>query len=233
MDIPGMGSLFGFRAKEDARPDDSPWPQAVWPMPEGVELAGRVVTLRQVTPADHEDLLQALAPAEIWAHLPTPPPRDTEMMTELVESLRRRGFHPWILRLTEPMRTGNGVLAAGTAVGWSSYLDVSPADARLEIGNTAYHPDVWGTAVNPEAKLLLLGYAFEGLSMGRVQLKTDVRNVRSQRAIAGLGATYEGTLRRYQRRADGTMRDSVLFSITAEEWPEVKARLADRVVPPA
>jgi RimJ/RimL family protein N-acetyltransferase len=114
----------------------------------------------------------------------------------------------------------------------SSYLEVSPADARLEIGFTAFTPDVWGTAVNPECKLLLLGHAFEDLRCGRVQLKTDIRNVRSQRAIDRLGARHEGVLRRYQRRADGTVRDTVLFSIVAEEWPAVRdglrARLRDR-----
>jgi RimJ/RimL family protein N-acetyltransferase len=88
---------------------------------------------------------------------------------------------------------------------------------------------VWGTKVNPEAKLLLLTYAFEVLGMGRVQLKTDVRNARSQRAIAGIGATYEGLLRRYNRRADGTMRDSVLFSVTAEDWPHVREHLTQRL----
>ena len=65
--------------------------------------------------------------------------------------------------------------------------------------------------------------------MGRVQLKTDIRNHRSQQAIARLGATYEGVLRRYQRRADGTVRDTVLFSVTAEQWPAVRAGLADRL----
>ena len=78
-------------------------------------------------------------------------------------------------------------------------------------------------------KLLLLGYAFDTLHMGRVQLKTDIRNHRSQQAIARLGATYEGVLRRYQRRVDGTVRDTVMFSITAEEWPSVRDRLSDRV----
>lgn len=71
-------------------------------------------------------------------------------------------------------------------------------------------------AVNPDTKLLLLGLAFDTLGAGRVQLKTNVRNVRSQRAIDRLGARYEGTLRRYQRRADGTVRDTALFSIVAE-----------------
>jgi RimJ/RimL family protein N-acetyltransferase len=118
---------------------------------------------------------------------------------------------------------------AGSVVGWSSYLEIAPKDARLEIGNTAYDPGVWGSVVNPECKLLLLSYAFENLAMGRVQLKTDIRNVRSQQAIHRLGATYEGVLRRYQRRADGTVRDTVMFSITAEDWPQVRRGLSDRV----
>ena len=113
-------------------------------------------------------------------------------------------------------------LAAGSVAGTSSYLDVSVPDARLEIGSTAYDRRVWGTAVNPEAKLLLLSHAFDVLGAGRVQLKTDVRNHRSQQAIARLGARYEATLRRYQRREDGTVRDTVLFSILAEEWPAVR-----------
>jgi len=77
----------------------------------------------------------------------------------------------------------------------------------------------------PDTALLLLGYAFDELGAGRVQLKTDVRNVRAQRAIARLGARYEGTLGRYQRRADGTVRDTVLFAVLAEDWPAVAAGL--------
>jgi RimJ/RimL family protein N-acetyltransferase len=224
-----MASLFGFRPKEDPRPDDEPWPAAVWPIPAEAELRGQVVTLRPITAADHPELLHALDSPKVWQHLPTPRPQSVDDLSRIVDSVRARGFHPWVLRLSADLETDFGRLPAGTVVGWSSYLEVAPGDARLEIGNTAYAPAVWGTAVNPEAKLLLLGYAFEGLSMGRVQLKTDIRNVRSQRAIAGLGATYEGTLRRYQRRADGTMRDSVLFSITAEEWPSVRRSLEARV----
>jgi RimJ/RimL family protein N-acetyltransferase len=111
----------------------------------------------------------------------------------------------------------------------SCYLDVAVSDARLEIGATIYRPSVWGTAVNPDTKLLLLGYAFDELHVGRVQLKTDVRNTRSQRAISYMGARHEGTLGRYQRRADGTVRDSVLFSVLAEDWPRVRQGLARRV----
>jgi RimJ/RimL family protein N-acetyltransferase len=111
----------------------------------------------------------------------------------------------------------------------SSYLEVSVHDARLEIGATAYRPSVWASAVNPDTKLLLLGYAFDDLHVGRVQLKTDVRNTRSQRAIARLGARCEGTLGRFQRRADGTVRDTVLFSILAEDWPRVRDGLQSRL----
>jgi RimJ/RimL family protein N-acetyltransferase len=221
--------FFGFRPKVDERPDDSPWPQATWPMPDGVELRGEVVTLRPITPGDYAELQRALDFEAVWQHLPTPQPATPEDLADIVESLQRRGFHPWVVRLSAPLEVKQGAAPAGAIVGWSSYLEVSPSDARLEIGNTAYTPSVWGTGVNPEAKLLLLGYAFEGLGMGRVQLKTDIRNVRSQRAIAGIGATFEGTLRRYQRRADGTMRDSVLFSITAEDWPSVRRNLEARV----
>jgi RimJ/RimL family protein N-acetyltransferase len=114
-------------------------------------------------------------------------------------------------------------------VGTSSYLEVSVADARLEIGATTYTPTVWSTKVNPDTKLQLLAHAFDSLRVGRVQLKTDVRNLRSQEAIARLGARYEGTLRRYQRRADGTVRDTVLFSIVAEEWPAVREGLLARL----
>lgn len=117
---------------------------------------------------------------------------------------------------------------AGTVVGTTSYLELSLPDARVEIGHTVYTPAVWGGTVNPACKLLLMGWAFDH-GFGRVQLKTDIRNLRSQRAIAKLGATYEGVLRRYQRRADGTVRDTVMFSVTAEEWPEVRERLETRL----
>jgi N-acetyltransferase len=229
MEIPGMSSLFGFRPKEDERPDDVVWPEATWPIPADVELVGRAVTLSPIAAGDYDELRQALSFAQVWTHLPMPPPQSSDELSDLVESLRRRGLHPWVVRLSSDLEVPGGTLSSGRVVGWSSYLEVSSLDARLEIGNTAYTPAAWGTAVNPETKLLLLGYAFEGLSMGRVQLKTDIRNVRSQRAIAGIGATYEGTLRRYQRRADGTVRDSVLFSITAEDWPRVRRDLEARV----
>jgi len=210
----------------DARPEDSAWPTMSWPPPSDTVLRGQVV---EVAPLDLERDIEALFSAvddeRVWEHLPFRA-SDTDEYTDF---LRRRWVAPtvlpWIVRLVAPYRD----LLAGTVVGTSSYLDVSVHDARLEIGSTAYRPDVWGTAVNPETKLLLLGYAFDELHVGRVQLKTDVRNTRSQRAIARLGARYEGTLSRYQRRADGTVRDTVLFSVSAEDWPRVRSGLLTRL----
>jgi N-acetyltransferase len=169
-------------------------------------------------------LFQALNHDAVWRHQ-LGRPHDCDAFAETLKKRLVEGRFPWVLRIARPYAG----LLPGTVVGISSYLDVAPQDARLEIGATAYTPDVWSTKVNPDAKLLLLTYAFEGLRAGRVQLKTDVRNVRSQRAIARLGARYEGTLRRYQRRDDGTIRDTVMFSILAEDWPTVRTALLARV----
>ncbi len=160
----------------------------------------------------------------MWEHLTVERPRMALEMREHVERAQQ-SMHPWTVRLRSPLRD----LPAGAVVGWSSYLEVSAPDARLEIGSTAYAPAVWASRVNPETKLLLLGHAFDTLGFGRVQLKTDVRNTRSQDAIARLGAVREGLLRRYQRRRDGSVRDTVLFSITDDEWPAVRDKLESRL----
>jgi N-acetyltransferase len=208
----------------DSRPDDRPWPELAWPPPAGVTLAGEVVTLRAADPGrDAAGLFQALDHDTVWTHLAGRPDGPAGWR-ERLERRAAAGMLPWAIALRRPC----GGRPAGAVIGTSSYVDVSPGDARLEIGATAYHPAVWGTAVNADAKLALLSYAFDQLRAGRVQLKTDVRNARSQRAIAALGARYEGTLRRYQRRADGTVRDTALFSITAEEWPAARAAIERR-----
>lgn len=108
-------------------------------------------------------------------------------------------------------------------------MDIDVVNERLEIGSTWYGRAHWRSAVNTETKLLLITHAFEELGMGRVQLKTDHLNVRSQEAIARLGARREGVLRRHRRRPDGTWRDTVYFSLLADEWPEARARLEARL----
>jgi RimJ/RimL family protein N-acetyltransferase len=116
----------------------------------------------------------------------------------------------------------------GRVVGRSSYLNIRTADRGVEIGATFLHPDVRGGPVNPEAKLLMLGHAFASGAM-RVELLTDARNLRSQAAIAKLGAVREGVLRAHKLTWTGHRRDSVLFSIIEEEWPAVRAGLEKRL----
>jgi RimJ/RimL family protein N-acetyltransferase len=214
-----------FAPRVDARPQDTPWPQMPWPPANDVVLRGRCVELTQADPRrDAAELFAALDHDAVWQHV-AGRPKDVAGYAEIIEQAVAAGRLPWVVRLT----TDRAGLSAGAVVGTSSYLEISPRDARLEIGFTAYTPAVWAGVVNPETKLLLLGYAFETLNVGRVQLKTDVRNVRSQQAIARLGAQYEGTLRRYQRRSDDTVRDTVLFSMLADEWPAARAALAARL----
>jgi RimJ/RimL family protein N-acetyltransferase len=117
-------------------------------------------------------------------------------------------------------------------VGSTSYFGVSSEHRRVEIGSTWYTADSQGTLVNPECKYLLLRHAFDDWGAIRVQLTTDANNLRSQRAILKLGARFEGKLRNHAIRADGSYRDSMMYSITAEGWPEVKARLSDRLGEP-
>ena len=124
---------------------------------------------------------------------------------------------------------GDGPLGeAGTVVGTSSLGDVDLVNERVHLGWSMYGSRWWGTQVNPETKLLLLGHAFD-CGFGRVKIQTDIINVRSQAAIAKLGATREGVVRRDMKRRDGTWRDSVVFSVIADDWPAVKAGLEARL----
>ena len=198
--------------------------QAHWPPAADTVLTGVHVEVRPTVLDDAGGLFAALDDPRVWTHLTVPRPGDANEMREQVAA-SMASMHPWTVRLRRPLAG----LGAGAVVGWSSYLEVSQPNARLEIGSTAYAPSVWASAVNPETKLLLLGHAFDDLGFGRVQLKTDVRNTRSQDAIARLGAVRDGLLRRYQRRLDGSVRDTVVFSITDEEWPAVRAALLARL----
>lgn len=116
----------------------------------------------------------------------------------------------------------------GDVVGTTTLGDFDVAREATHIGWTAYDPRVWGTAVNPETKLLLLQHAFDS-GFGRVKIQTDVLNLHSRSAIDKLGATFEGVVRREQQRADGTWRDTALFSIVVEEWPAVRTSLEERL----
>jgi RimJ/RimL family protein N-acetyltransferase len=116
----------------------------------------------------------------------------------------------------------------GELVGTSTMTDFDLPREATHIGWTAYDPRVWGTAVNAEAKLLMLGLAFDN-GFGRVLIQADAMNARSRAAIAGIGATFEGIRRRDQRRADGTWRDTAIFSVIIDDWPRVAQLLETRL----
>ena len=219
-----MSDVPRFEPLIDPRPDAQAWPSAIWPPAADVVLSNEWIELRPCHVDDAQGMLHALDHDSVWAHIPG---RHVTLAqaAESFEQKRTMGWFPWTVRTRQPV----GDFAAGDIVGTTSFLEVSPHDARLEIGSTMYSPSVWASFVNPATKLLLLQFAFESLYMNRVQLKCDVRNVRSQKAIARLGAQCEGLIRQYQRRADGTIRDTVLFSIVDTEWPNIRATLQQRL----
>jgi RimJ/RimL family protein N-acetyltransferase/protein-tyrosine-phosphatase len=184
-------------------------------------LTGRWVRLEPLAEEHSQALRVAADNDRIWEH-----------MTLLA---RGDGFDQWFASAVAQRAAGKRVpfavrlLATGELVGSTSYLDPVPEHKRVEIGATWYRPDVWATAVNPECKLLLLGHAFDTLGLNRVSFITDVRNERSQTAIAKLGATREGVLRSHMLTRNGRVRDSVLFAITSGDWPRVRERLNARL----
>jgi len=116
--------------------------------------------------------------------------------------------------------------ASGKAVGMTTYMNIEAAHSRLEIGSTWMSPDVQRGALNTECKLLLLTHAFEVLDCIAVEFRTHAMNVQSRRAIERLGAKFDGVLRAHMKMANGTLRDSAVYSITAPDWPAVKANLS-------
>ncbi len=135
------------------------------------------------------------------------------------------GRTAYTIRLVEDSDLG----IAGTVVGTSSLGDVDTEREHVHLGWTMYGSRWWGTVVNPEAKFLMLAHAFETCGFGRVKIQTDVINARSRAAILKLGATFEGVTRRDVRRANGTWRDSAVYSILIDEWPAVRAGLRRRL----
>jgi RimJ/RimL family protein N-acetyltransferase len=189
-------------------------------------LEGRHVRLEPLDPAAHSAALFAAGGGdeEVWRWLPVEPPRSEEEIRELAGRVVAGSEESGGLAFAVVERAG------GRAVGWTTYCDVSTVDERLEIGWTWYGRDQWRTAVNTEAKLLLMGHAFDDLGYGRICWKTDLLNTRSQQAIARLGAVREGVWRRHRLRSDGvTWRDSVFFSMLADEWPDARQRLRARL----
>ena len=159
---------------------------------------------------------------------------DAEAWNLFGTSAQGAHFAPWWTRMTEAMRLGTGISyvvcdkSDGSIVGTTNFLHIRPERQTVEIGGTFLIPRARSGYVNPESKLLLLEYAFSS-GARRVELLTDVRNVRSQAAIAKLGAVREGLLRRDRVTWTGHIRDTVLYSVTDLDWPIVRARLEERL----
>ena len=185
---------------------------------EPVTLTGAHVILEPAADRHVPDLLAAAQSDEVWRHLPWPRPHTEAEVAAMLEEERRVAY-PF------------AQLEAATrrAVGITTYRDVDERHRTLEIGGTWLGRPWWRTALNTEAKLLFLGHAFDTLGANRVAIKTDIRNERSQAAIARLGAVREGVVRHQYIRRDGTLRDTVLYSVIPEEWPAVRAHLEARL----
>lgn len=184
-----------------------------------VVLHGRYVRLEPMTAAHIPGLAEIGLEDSIWEHM-------------LYGSIRtHEDIRNWVLDiLSRPDLAFIAVhLESGRIAGATRYLNIAPEHRGLEIGGTWYGLEFQRTAVNTECKYLLLGHAFENLGCIRVQFKTDVRNVRSQRAIERLGARREGLLRNHRILPDGIYRDSVFYSILDDEWPGIKAGLENRL----
>lgn len=156
-------------------------------------------------------------------------PRASQHLPARFES--REDMERFVIESLERQSAGTALPCAiierggGRVVGSYSLFDFAPERRSAEIGWTWHCPEVWSTRVNLAAKVLLLEHAFESLQLVRVTLKTDTRNLRSQRAIEKLGAAREGIWRKHMKCADGSWRDSVFYSIIDDEWPEIKSRL--------
>jgi len=185
-------------------------------------LENDVVLLDPLQPDDAAELFAALDDARVWAGGwsggPAARPDQPEGMGAVVDKLIAAGS-AWAVRDAQ----------SGDLVGTASLLDVDLVNERCMFGAAAYSPAVWGTPVNAATNLGLLGHAFDDCGFGRVELQTDVLNAPMSKAIEKMGATFEGTLRRHKRRADGTFRDSAVFSIISDDWPGVRDRLKERI----
>jgi N-acetyltransferase len=183
-------------------------------------LNGRVVRLEPLS-LEHAAGLLAAASPELFVLSPQKPDPWTAdgMRAELAS----------VLSIPDSVAFAIIHRETGAPIGRTTYMDIRPAHRGLEIGRTWISAAHQGTAVNPESKFLMLRHAFATLGALRVQLKTDARNVHSQRAIAKLGAVREGVLRKHLVLPGGVVRDTVLFSITDDEWPAVSAGLIARL----
>ncbi|WP_062527773.1 GNAT family N-acetyltransferase [Demequina rhizosphaerae] len=187
-------------------------------------LEHALARLEPLSPAHRDDLAAAVVPGELWrtwyTRIPSPDGMAAEIEARLA-SQREGRVAPWAIVDA----------ATGRAVGMTTYLNLDEVNGRLEIGSTWMGREAQGTGINPAAKLLLLSRAFDDLGCIAVEFRTHWHNHQSRAAIARLGARQDGVLRQHQRWHDGTLRDTVVFSILDREWPAVRSGLEARIAP--
>ncbi len=189
---------------------------------EQITLRGETVELIPLTTAHYEELTKLAGDKRIWefyAFDGSNPQIFEQVLNSTLKKKETGEQYPFVIKLRHN----------GKIIGSTRFMEIVPKDRKLEIGGTWLAPQYWATRVNPESKLLLLSYCFEQLHLVRVQLKTDVLNMRSRKAIEKIGAQYEGILRNELIRANGTNRDSAFYSILDREWPDVKQQLIQQV----
>lgn len=188
-----------------------------------VTLQGHGITLEALSLAHVDGLVVASAEGEIWrlnyTSVPGPGRNDVSAYVQIALDAQARGEQlPFAV-----------ISPDGDVVGSTRYLRIDHETPRLEIGYTWYAPRVQRTALNTACKRLLLGHAFENLDMVAVEFRTSHENLRSQAAITRLGAHHDGVMRHHMRHKDGSLRDTVVYSILAREWPQVRERLDARL----
>jgi RimJ/RimL family protein N-acetyltransferase len=192
------------------------------PVLEPVTLTGDVVTLEPLHPDHHDELVVAASDGRLWelwyASVPSPDTMRTDIAQKLSEQAEGARL-PFTVR-------HNGT---GRVVGMTTYLNIEPEVPRLEIGSTWTARAAQRTGVNADSKLLLLTHAFDVLGCLAVEFRTHWHNVRSRTAIERLGAKQDGVLRNHRRMPDGSLRDTVVFSILDTEWPAVRNGLRHRL----
>lgn len=185
-------------------------------------LAGRIVTLEPLVPEHREGLVEAVRDGELWrlwyARIPEPEQMVAEIERRL-ELQHRGSMIPFTARRTD----------TGRIIGMTAFMNIDETIPRVEIGSTWNARGAQGTGTNPESKLLLLRHAFEAWGCAAVEFRTDFLNEQSRAAIARLGAKQDGILRAQMRQPAGYVRDTVVFSIIASEWPAVQLGLEHRL----
>lgn len=199
-----------------AHPREPPGNFMSWPTP--VVLHGTHARLEPLTPAHHDDLVEAVRDGELWKLWYTFIPEPDQLRADIDKRLaqQRSGtMLPFAIIET----------ATGQAVGMTTFMNIDAANRRVEIGSTWYRKRVQRTAFNTECKFMLLQHAFDDLECIAVEFRTHFFNFQSRHAIERLGAKLDGILRNHRFQPDGTLRDTVVYSIIAGEWPTVKSHL--------